>query len=100
MNEKKEFEIFSDSLNIGGITDKEQSMKEPSAFNCQTRVRRVKVTLEKIEESEEIIINRLKELYAKETNWHNKSSMDKYCKEEFGFRVCDKMSEDEKNEGS
>lgn len=97
---KETFEVFSETENIYGIAEAKRVNVEPSSFNGLVRVRKFKITVEEIEEKDEIIIERLKtlrreEMNSKYCNWHNITAIDKYFKQTFGEDAYDKFREDE-----
>lgn len=94
MEEKKiEFEFFDNMLPIWNL-DSLKRRNEPSSFNQSVMVRRYKLKVELIEEPKEVLIERCKELYKKEDNWHNKESIDNFVKKLVGKRMYDILKED------
>lgn len=61
-----------------------RSRKEPSVFNGMVNVEKFKITIERIEEPDEVIIQRCREMYNKEKNMHNRDSIIKYLDSRFG----------------
>ena len=62
-----------------------EAQNTPSVWNSDVRITQYKVTVEEIASTLEQQAKLLKELYEKETNWHNKSAIDVYCENHFGI---------------
>lgn len=61
---KEEIITFQEPWNI-------REQKEPSCFNGGVRVRKIKITIEEVKESDEVINERLEKLWVGSTNWHD-----------------------------
>jgi hypothetical protein len=85
----KEFIVFNNKENFYELDNLERNNKEPTAFNSTVRIKKYKITIELIEEPLERLKERLKELYKKETNWHNKEALNGYSKSIFGVIVSE-----------
>ncbi len=91
------FFTFDDSLPIVSFIKKD----EPACSNGWVKVERYKVTIikERLEESDDEIIERLINLYQNEENHHNQSAIDNYSLKRFGFRIYDKLNDVEQKDG-
>lgn len=69
----KEIETFFDMFNV-------PIQSKPSAFNNMVRIKKYKVLVVEIEESDEIYIQRLKELFKVEQSFRNKQEIDRQAR--------------------
>jgi hypothetical protein len=97
-DKKIEFEFFDSGLPHWTL-DNLKRRNEPSSFNCMVNVRRFKLTVELIDEPDEVLIERCKELYKKENNWHNRGSINNFTDKLIGKRVCEMIREEEQEKG-
>ncbi len=71
--------------------------KPTISFNQMIKIEKYKITIKAVEQTKEEKIAKLKRLYEKEDNWHNKGSIDSYCLRNWGFRMYDLIEEDLKD---
>ena len=65
---KKEFETFR---GIGDYDIRNLTQVQPSCFNGMVNFRKVKITIEQVEEPIEVLSERLQELWDKSDNYHD-----------------------------
>jgi len=95
----KEYIVYNHNDNFYSLDDLVRNNGEPTAFNSDVRIKKYKITLEEILEPLEVLKERIKDLYKKETNYHNKDALNKYSRNLFGVIVKDldkKFTEEEK----
>jgi len=95
--EEIEFEFFDSNLPIWAIETLKRR-NEPSSFNMGVNVKRYKLKIELIEEPKEVLVQRCKELYKKEDNWHNKESIGEFVQRLTGKRIFDILQEEGKDD--
>jgi hypothetical protein len=71
--DKVEFETFYD---IGNYEINNLKQEQPSTFNGMCRIRKLKVTIELVEEPIDIIHARLEEVWLHCDNWHNRECIE------------------------
>lgn len=77
-NEKIEFETFKE---LSFYNQMQMTLKEPSAFNREVRIKKFKVTIEPIEEPNEVYCQRVQQLWDYCDNHHNWTPIQKVAKE-------------------
>lgn len=66
------YPIVFETFRAVGVWERNQMEQvHPSAFNGQVRVKRYRVTIEEIEESDEVIRERLLKLWREDGNYHH-----------------------------
>lgn len=70
---------------------------EPKAFNGNVLVKRYKVTIEEIQEPDEVILERLKALYKNETNHYTRNDLERYARINFDVDLEGLSNNDNKN---
>jgi hypothetical protein len=94
----KEYIVYNNNDNFFPLENLVSSDKEPTVFNSYVRIKKYKITIEEIPEPLEVLKERLKDFYKKETNWHNKEALNGYSQKLFGINVSelDEESSEEK----
>jgi hypothetical protein len=67
-------------------SSKRDNFKKPSCFNQSVHIKRYKVTVEEVEESRAVLIDRLVVLYCSTTNHYEKDAIQRYAKKEFDIQ--------------
>jgi ribosomal protein L20A (L18A) len=65
---KRTFETFKE---VGDYEIDDLTHKHPSCFNGNVRIKKYKITIEEIEETNEVLAERLQQLWDKCDNWHH-----------------------------
>lgn len=73
---KQELTIYRERLNINQIFN--DIHKKPTAFNGMLNITPYRITIEEIEETKEVKLQRLISLYKKSDNWHDKENINRY----------------------
>ena len=89
---KEEFEFFNNGIPHWTI-DTLKRKDKPSSFNQMVNVKRYKLTIELIEESKEIVLERCLKLYKEEDNWHNKDTLNVFVEKITGKRIQEILEE-------
>jgi hypothetical protein len=69
---KKTIETFR---TVGDYELRELTQLKPSCFNGMVRVHKTRVTVERIEEPDDVIRGRIQELWDKCNNWHDREPL-------------------------
>lgn len=72
---KKSFKTFKQ---FGGYEISQLTRKNPSCFNSLVRVKKYKITIEEIIESDDVIKKRIQELYDNCDNHYDKATLKAY----------------------
>lgn len=86
-NRMNEYIIYNDKNNFYSLDELVRHNQEPNVINGSIYIKKYKITIEEISEPLDILKERLKDLYKKETNWHNKESLDRYSIRLFGCLI-------------
>ena len=82
----RSFETFRE---INQWQENELTQREPSCVNS-LRVKKYRITVEEIDEPDEVICQRLQELWDNTTNWHH-SDMLRTAAEKYGYELVGSM---------
>jgi len=98
---KKEYIVYNENDNFPILENLSIQNKEPSSYNRLVRIKKYKIIVEKISEPVNIYKERLKDLYSKEDNYHNKEALNEYSQKLFGVNILNldkQLTEEEKLE--